>query len=140
MTVSEDNKLLTRRFYEEVVAKGQVELLDTLAAADIFDHAAEEMGWAAGRAGFVEHIQWLHGGVSEPVVTIEDLIAEGDCVVAYWTCSGTHSGDFFGVPATGKTFVATAVSRLTFKDGQLIDYMVRPDALSVLQQLGAIPA
>ncbi len=94
MTVTEDNKLLTRKFYEEVVARGRVDLLDTLASTDIFDHAAKASGWAPGRAGFVQHIEWLHGGVSEPTVTIEDLIAEGDRVVAYWTLSGTHSGDF----------------------------------------------
>lgn len=135
----EDNKQLVRRFYDEVVTQGQTDLLDTLATVDLLDHSAETMGWAQGRAGFVQHIEWLHAGVSDIEVSIDDLIAEGDRVVVYWTLSGNHTGEFFGVPATGRALKATAVSLLTMTDGQLTEYMVRPDALGVLQQLGTIP-
>jgi predicted ester cyclase len=140
MSGMEENKQLTRTFYDEVVAKGRVELLDTLAAPDMVDHAAEVMGWKPGRDGFVQHIEWLHGAVSSVNVTVDDLLAEADRVVAYWTLQGTHVGEFFGVPATGREFTATAVSRLSFVNGQIVDYLVRPDALGILQQLGALPS
>lgn len=87
-----------------------------------------------------QHVEWLHGSVSDIRIAIDDMVAEGDRVVVYWTLSGTHTGEFFGVPATNKTFTATAVSLLTFAEGLLSEYMVRPDALSVVQQLGAAPA
>ena len=48
MATAEDNKLLAAKFFEDVVANGQVDLLDTLAAVDIVDHAAETAGWATG--------------------------------------------------------------------------------------------
>jgi predicted ester cyclase len=71
---------------------------------------------------------------------VDDLLAEGGRVVAYWTLQGTHTGEFFGVPATGREFTGTAVSRISFENGQITEYMVRPDALGILQQLGAIPS
>lgn len=139
MATTEGNKQLARRFFDEVVAKGQVEKLDNIATPDIFDHSAEPMGWAVGRAGFGQHIEWLHGSVSGIEIAIDDMIAEGDRVVVYWTLGGTQTGELFGVPATNKAFAATAISLLTFTEGQLSEYMVRPDVLSILQQLGALP-
>ena len=139
MTTSEDIKELARRLFEDVVATGRVEKLDSLARSDIFDHSAERMGWAAGRPGFVQHIEWLHGSVSDAEIVIDDMIAEDNRVVVYWTLRGTHTGELFGVPATGRVFATTAVSLLTFTDGQLSEYMARPDGLSLLQQLGGLP-
>ena len=136
MSSSEENKQLTQAFYDEVVAKGRVELLDTLAAPDMVDQGAAVMGWKPGRVGFVQHIEMApRRGLESINVTVDDLLAEGDRVVAYWTLQGTHIGEFFGVPATGRDFTATAVSRLSFKNGQIVDYLVRPDALGILQQV-----
>jgi predicted ester cyclase len=132
----EANKRMVRDFYEKVVAGRDIGLLKSLVAEDMFDHGAQEMGWAPGRAGFVEHIEWVHAGVSDIAVTVDDLVAEGHRVVAYWSLSGVHTGDFF-VPATQRSFTATAISILTFRDSQLIEYKVQPDALGLLQQLGA---
>src|SRR3954454_8687479 len=117
MSGTETNKQLAQTFYDEVVAKGRVELLDTLASPDMVDHGAAAMGWKPGRDGFVQHIEWLNSGVSSINVTVDDLLAEGDRVVVYWTIQGTHTGEFFGVPATGREFTGTAVSQLSFENG-----------------------
>jgi steroid delta-isomerase-like uncharacterized protein len=127
-----------RFFFDEIVTKGRVEALDSFAAEDMVDTAAETMGWPAGRAGMVGHVQWLHKGVTDPKVQIQDLIAEDDRVVAYWGMTATHTGDFV-VPATGKPFESRAVSRLTFKDGLLTEYHVIADLLGFLTQVGAYP-
>jgi predicted ester cyclase len=136
----EDNKQLVRTFFADVVEKGQVGLLDDLTAADMVDHLAEDMGWKPGRDGFVQHIEWLHSAVSVSEVTVDDLIAEGDRVVAYWTLRATHTGDLYGVPATGREFTGTAISRITLSEGRITDYLVRADVFGVLQALGAIPS
>ena len=140
MTSTNRNKELVRRFYEQVVAGGHVELLETLAASNMIDHTAAEAGWPEGRAGFVQHVKWVHGAITDRDVSVDDLVAEGDRVVAFWTLNGVHSGEFFGVPATGKQISATAVSVLTIEDDQIAEYVVRPDVLSLLQQLGAFPS
>jgi len=138
MSTASENKDVVRQFFEEVVAKDRLDLLDTVAAADMIDHTAPELGWSPGRKGFSEHVQWVHKGVSDRVVTVDDLVAEGDRVVVYWTLAGRHTGDFF-VPATGRTFSASAISVCTLKDRQIVEYNVMPDALGLLQQLGAVP-
>ncbi|MFT3852947.1 MAG: ester cyclase [Ilumatobacteraceae bacterium] len=139
MDDTEANKRVVRQFFEEVVANGRLDLMDELVAADVFNHTAAASGWVPGRPGFVQEVRWVHDGVSDRAVEVDDMIAEGDRVVAYWTLSGVHTGDFF-VPATGRTFSAKAISLCTLEDGQIVEYDVMPDALSLLQQLGALPA
>jgi steroid delta-isomerase-like uncharacterized protein len=133
----EAHKALVRRFFDEVVGTGRVELMESLVAADIVDHSRTP-GWGPGRAGFAQHLQSLHDGISDASLTVDDLIAEGSRVVCYWTLHATHSGTFFGVPATGKRFNGTAVSLLTIEHHQIVEYSVRADVFNLLQQLGVV--
>jgi len=73
-------------------------------------------------------------------VTVEDMIAEGDKVVARYVAHGTPQGDFMGIPATGKAFTMTAIDILRFEDGKIAEHWIESDQLGMLQQLGAIPA
>lgn len=79
------------------------------------------------------------GGLSDLSVTIDHLIAEGDKVVARFTLSATHSGNFQGVPPTGKrvTFPATDIYR--FENGRIAEGWAVMDFLSFLQQVGGAP-
>lgn len=72
--------------------------------------------------------------------TIEDLIAEGEKVVLRYTYRGTHQGQWRGLPPTGKavTFTGTVIYRIV--DGKAVEAWQNADNLSVLQQLGLIPA
>jgi len=65
---------------------------------------------------------------------VDDLLAEDSRVVVYWTLRGRHTGEWFGVPPTGRDLTGTAISRVTFDDGQVTDYLVRPDVFGLLQQ------
>jgi predicted ester cyclase len=140
MSTTAENKQTVRTFYSEVAAKGRTELLETMAQPDMIDHGGTAMGWREGRDGFVDHINWLQNAVSEIDITVDDLIGEDNRVVVYRTLRGVHVGDLFGVPGTGRKFTGTAISLFTFKDGKIAEYLVRPDALGILQELGAIPA
>lgn len=135
----EQNKALVRYFYEEVATKGRLDLLEAFAAPDMVDHAGPLMGWPSGREGFLEHLRWLHREVTAPRVEVNDLLAEDDRVVAFWTLSGVHTGTFLGVPATGKPFEVAAISVLTFADGRLIEYKVKPDTAGFIQHVKASP-
>jgi steroid delta-isomerase-like uncharacterized protein len=72
--------------------------------------------------------------------TIEDVIAEGDKVAVRWTNSGTHVGNFAGIPATGKTFTIAGVDIHRMRDGKMAEHWHVVDQLTMLQQLGIIPA
>ena len=73
-------------------------------------------------------------------VTIEDLIAEGDKVVARVTIRATHTGEFMGIPPTGKHIETDVIDILRFADGKVIEHWAQPDRLGMYQQLGLLPA
>ena len=72
-------------------------------------------------------------------MTIEDLISEGDTVMARWSCHGTHKGDLNGIAPTGKPFTISGVSIARFVNGKMSEGHVNWDALGLMQQLGVVP-
>jgi len=71
---------------------------------------------------------------------VEDLVAEGDRVVARWTSSGTHKGDFQGIPPTGKHVETSGITIFRIENGKIVEEWSESDVLGMLQQLGAIPS
>jgi steroid delta-isomerase-like uncharacterized protein len=72
--------------------------------------------------------------------TVEDLVAEGDKVVARWTARGTHTGDFQGLPPTGKVATSSGITIFRIADGKIVEEWSESDMLGLLQQIGAIPS
>jgi predicted ester cyclase len=130
-------KALAEDLYVNIIGKGQIDRLGDLVANDCFDHAADEMGW---ENGFFHHIDWFRAIFPNMVIQVNDMVAEDDRVVVYWTMVGTHLGEGAGVAPTGRTITFTAISQLRFRDGKLIEYQVSPDRLGIFQQMGVIPA
>ena len=73
-------------------------------------------------------------------VTVEDLLAEGDKIVARQTVTGTNSGEYRGMPPTGKSVTYNEIFIARFADGQVTDIWGVVDIYSQLRQLGLIPA
>lgn len=71
---------------------------------------------------------------------VEDLVAEGDKVVARWTSVGTHQGDFMGIPPTGKTVTTSGITIFRLENGKIVEEWSESDMLGMLQQVGAFPA
>jgi steroid delta-isomerase-like uncharacterized protein len=69
--------------------------------------------------------------------TIEDLVAEGDKVVARWTAKGTNTGDFNGMPATGKYATSSGITIFRIADGRIVEEWSESDLLGLMQQLTA---
>jgi len=67
------------------------------------------------------------------------MVTEADKVAARFTMRGTHSGTFFGVPATGKLIEVKAMNFYRFADGQIVEEYGMPDMLGLLAQIGAMP-
>ena len=135
--MSAQNKALVEDLYANIIAKGQIDRLRELVAPDCLDHGAAAMGW---KDGFLDHVRWLRGILADMVIQVTDMVAEDDRVVAYWTVVGTHQGDLAKTPPTGRKVTGTAISQLRFRDGKLVEYQVKADFLSILQQIGAMPA
>ena len=70
----------------------------------------------------------------------QDLFAAADKVVYRFVMHGAHQGDFMGVPPTGKPIALPGITILRFAEGQCVERWSQADFLSVLQQIGALPA
>ncbi len=133
-----DNKSIVRRVFEELIGRGNLGLLEDIVAPDIIDHTAQTGGWVPGREGFQQHVTWFRSTCPDMQITVEDLVAEGERVIAFWTFRGTHQGEFWGVQPTGRHIVGSAISTLRVQNGQVVEYAVRPDRLGILLQLGGL--
>ncbi len=135
---TEDNKRLVRRFYDEVLNGKSFQVLEELATSDYQEHDMLP-GQGAGLAGLRGRVELLMGALDSSF-TIEDIIAEGDRVVVRWTNSGTHVGEFAGIPATGKSFTIAGIDVYRMDGGKMAEHWHVVDQLAMLQQLGLIPS
>ena len=134
---AEENKTIMRRIFE-VFNTGNLAVADEVIAADVVDHQAPP-GVAPGRAGFKQLITMFRTAFPDIQMTIEEIIAEGDRVVARSTMRGTHRGEFMGIPPTGKQFTVTSIDIVHIAGGQGVEHWGNSDDLGMLQQLGVIP-
>ncbi len=132
----EGNKEVVRRYYEEVFNKGELDALDELAVAEYEEHDPLP-GQETGRDGLRNRVTMLIAAFA-PQFTIEDLIAEGDRVVARWTNSGVHRADFMGIPPTERTVNVTGIDVHRLQDGKMVEHWHVVDMLSMLVQLGVV--
>ena len=135
---NETNKALARRFYEQVLNGRQVHVIDEIAAAGYDEHDPLP-GQGDGREGLKNRVTMLVEALA-PTFTIEDLIAEGDRVVVRWTNSGRHVGDFLGAAPTDRPYAIAGIDIYRVADGRLTEHWHVVDQLSMLQQLGLMPA
>jgi steroid delta-isomerase-like uncharacterized protein len=135
---AEENKALVRRIYEELWQEGNLEAIDKYYAADVVSHGAPP-GLPPGREGFKVYASMLTSAFSDSDVTIEDQIAEGDRVVTRWSSKGIHTGEFLGVPATGKQVTVRGIGIERIADGQVAEDWGEFDAMGLMQQLGVLP-
>ncbi len=96
---------------------------------------------AVDRARWVEFVAGWQQAYPDGRMEIDDLVADGDKVWCYWTSTGTHSAPYLGVPATGRRVCYQGVDIWRFTaDGKVAETWAVPDVLTLLRQLGAIPA
>ena len=138
--MSEENKAMARRLYSELASQGDLSLANELIAKDFVDHNPPGPDIAPGREGFKQVFTGFFSAFPDMTMTVDDQVAEGDKVVTRATVSGTHLGDYMGMPATGKTFSIGIVDILRFKDGKIAERWGESDTIGMMQQLGVIPA
>ncbi len=94
---------------------------------------------ARGPQEIAKYVAQVRSAFSDFTLTINQRIGEADQVFTEWTCTGTHNGEFLGVPATGRRIEVTGVTVDRIRDNQIVEERVYFDRLALLQQLGAAP-
>ena len=134
-----DNKAIVRRLYEEVWNKRNFEVLSELISPSHALQGPNSSGSSIGPEAYKRQVLRFLEGYPDLRWTIEDIVAEKDKVVACWTLSGTHKGDYMGVPATNKKVSVGGITIHHIAGGKIMDSHTNWDLLGMMQQLGAVP-
>ena len=137
--MSEANKTLFTRFIGEVLNDKNVNAVDELMAANYIDHNPAP-GVPSGTEGMKQLMSMFFSAFPDLHATIDVLVAEGDLVVGRMTNTGTHTGDFMGIPATGKKISFTETHIVRIADGKAVEHWGNQDDMGMMQPLGVIPA
>jgi predicted ester cyclase len=137
MPASEANRILYERFCEEVLIRGNLDTIDELVAPNVESHSGFP-GQTPGREGFKTAFAQFRAAFPELSVSIRDILPSGDKVVGYFTVTGVHRGELFGIPATGKTVSYDEIVIVRFAGGQIVEHWSVADTLQMMQALGAV--
>lgn len=138
--MSEANKALIHRWFEEVWNKGLADAIDEMFAADSVAHGlSDESGNPLrGPVSFRAFHQKFRDAFPDLTITVEDTIAEGDRVAARCIVRGRHTGDGLGFAASHKPVEITGITIVRVRDGKIVEAWNNFDFLSLFQQIGAI--
>ena len=135
---AEANKALIRRYFEAIDTKN-VDIVDEFVAPNFVAHSPFP-GTSPDRDGAKQAFNIFLTATPDGYHTVDDLIAEGDKVLARITGYGTHTGELLGIPPTGKQIMATGIAIWRIADGKIVEHWSEVDTLGLLQQLGVVPA
>src|SRR5713101_3640373 len=99
--MSEANKNVVRRLFEEVWNKGNLSVADVLFAQNYSHHDSSTPEFGRGPESEKKRVTLYRTAFPDVRLTIEDIIAEGETVMTRWSCRGTHKGDLSGIASTG---------------------------------------
>ncbi len=137
--MSDNNKAMMRRIYDEIWNQGNLEAIDEILSPDYVAHFLPP-GIPPGRDGFRQFVAMYRTAFPDGHAKVEDQIAEGDKVATRITVTGTHRGPFMGIPATGNEVKITTVVITRFQDGRNVEGWAEQDRLGLMQQLGVVPS
>ena len=137
---TDQNKAIARRIVDESWNKHNPTILDQLFSNDALLHDPQNPTVGKGPQGAKSTMATYLTAFPDMKITIEREIADGDYVVQHLLATGTNTGEFNGMPATGKKTSTTGVITSKIKDGKVVEAWSLFDSLGLLQQLGVVPA
>jgi len=129
-----------RRYFEEVWNNGDLDVLDAIIAPTYVNHSPSTPNPIPGPAGLKPIVAGMRAAFPDLHYMIEEQLYDGDKAAIRCSLCGTHTGNFFGIPATGKPFRASQFQIERFQNGQIIEHWRQTDDLGLLRQLGLIPS
>lgn len=135
---AEKNTLIMERFTSEFLTTGDAALAEEFLSPDIVLHFAGQQ--QRGRDRYLAVVAANADTFEDLVWTVEEMVADGDAVAVRYTMTGTHRGEFAGIPPTGKAVVAQSMAFYRLADGRIVEERAQLDMLGILQQVGAAPA
>ena len=138
--MSADNKAVVRRLYEEVWNKRRLELVDEIISPSHALHDPNLTDSSVGPDAYKRQVSRFIVGIPDLRFTIEDIVDEKEKLAVAWTISGTHTGEFMGIPATNKKVYVEGITINHLVDGKIMDSYISWDTFGMMQQLGVVSA
>lgn len=136
---AETNKVILRRYWEEVFNGRNLDLIDELIAKNWVYHgpAGQEVH---GPEGLKQYLTIYFSAFPDIHAKVEDVFAEGDRVASRSTCRGTHKGELMGIAPTGKQVTLTVIAISRLMNGNIVEDWGLVDLFGMMQQLGVVPS
>ena len=137
--MAQDNAAIVRGFADEVITRGDIEA----AAQYVWEDVIEQVplpGQGPGLEGLKDILRAMRTGFPDIVFSIQEQIAEGDKVASRFEWTGTHNGEFLGIPATGRPVRVWGIVIDRLEDGRIKDTRIIMDTLGLMGQLGVLPS
>ena len=131
-----DSKAIVRQLYEEVWNKRRLELFDEIISPSHALHDSTLTGAAVGPEAYKRQVTRFVAGFPDLRFTVQDIVGEKEKLAVAWTISGTHEGEYMGIPSTNKKVSVDGITIHQIVNGKIMDSYVSWDALGMMQQLG----
>lgn len=133
----EANKLLFNRYFSEGTNKGDLSVIEEAFDTNYAHHDPAALDVIVGLEGVKGHILTLRAAFPDLAFHVQGFVSEDTEIVVRWTATGTHGGDYFGIPPTGKTFSITGMNYWRIgSNGKAVEGWVSRDDMGLMRQLG----
>jgi steroid delta-isomerase-like uncharacterized protein len=136
---NEQHKAAVQNLVEKGFNKKDMSAFPAYFSPALTDHALPP-GLPGGLEGRTMFVSAFMAAFPDIHIHVDDTVAEGDRLVTRWSAHGTHKGELLGIPATGREVSITGIAIDRFENGQSVEHWEIIDQLSLMQQLGVIPA
>lgn len=134
--MSKQDNIAAQQKFGQAVNSGKLDAIKDVMASSVVDHdPAPDQG--SGPEGFIQFFTTFREAFPDLNVTVEQMVADDDNVAIAYTITGTHQGEFMGVPATNRRIKARGVQIARFENGQIVERWGSSDQLGILHQIGA---
>jgi len=137
--MSEANKAVVRRIFNECINTGNLQITNELVANN-YSYHEPTLGDVNGRDGFQKLVTQYRTAFPDLQMKINQQFADGDTVITHWTATGTQRGQLFGIPPTNRRCTCDGIMITRLQDGKIVEDIEHWDVFGCLRQLGAIPA
>ena len=136
--MTQDNSTIVRRFIEETINQGRIDA----AAQFVWEDVVEQVplpGQGPGLEGLKETLRGMRSAFPDLFFSVEEQIADGDKVLTRFEWTGTHRGEFVGIPATGRSVKVWGMVIDRLENSRIKDTRIIMDMLGLMMQLGVFP-
>jgi steroid delta-isomerase-like uncharacterized protein len=135
---TESNAAVVRNFVEQVITQGDIDSASQFVSEDVVEQVPFP-GQGPGLKGLQDVLRGMRSGFPDLNFAIKEQISEGDKVASRFEWTGTHRGEFLGMPATGRPVRVWGIVIDRLENGRIKDTRIIMDSLGLMMQLGVIP-